>query len=62
MKKTGTIIKENTFIISTFINNYLEITESKLRNHIQQNCDILKDRLNQESILVEITEPKVIFC
>ena len=62
MKKTGTIIKENTFMITTFIDDYIEITKPKLKQHIQHNCNILKEKLNQESILVEVTEPGVIFC
>ena len=49
MRDTGTIVKEFTFIVTTFINN---CTETTLNEHIQYNCNILKDRLNQESILV----------
>lgn len=57
--RLGEITFEHTYIITIFID---ECTESKLREHIQDNCDILKEKLNQESILVEVTEPGVIFC
>lgn len=58
MRDTGIIVKEFTFIVTTFINN---CTEETLSEHIQYNCSILKDRLNQESILVEVTKPEVMF-
>ena len=58
MRDTGAILKEFTFIVTTFINN---CTEETLSEHIQYNCSILKDKLNQESILVEITRPEVMF-
>ena len=49
---------ERSLIVTTFINNCTEVT---LRQHIQHNCSILKDRLNQESILVEISKPEIMF-
>ena len=58
MRNTGIIVKEVTFIVTTFINN---CTETTLNEHIQYNCSILKNRLNQESILVEVTKPEVMF-
>ena len=58
MRDTGIVVKEFTFIVTTFINNCAEKT---LNEHIQYNCNILKDRLNQESILVEVTKPEVMF-
>lgn len=58
MQDTGTVVKEFTFIVTTFID---ECTEIALRQHVQRNCDTLKDKLNQESILVEINEPKTMF-
>lgn len=61
MKNTGTVVKEDTFIVTTFFDDYTEITENKLKQLILQNCNVLKDRLNQESILVKITEPSVMF-
>lgn len=58
----GEITFEHTLIVTTFIDNSTEITEKKLRQLIQNNCDTLKFTLNQESILVEVTEPGVMFC
>ena len=59
MQNNGIIIKENTFILTTFVDDCEEI---QLRKLIQANRNALKNRLNQESILVEVTEPGVIFC
>lgn len=50
--------EELSLIVTTFIDVH---TVAVLRQHVQHNCSILKDRLNQESILVEVTEPKVMF-
>lgn len=61
MRDSGTVVKEDKFIVITFFDDYTEITENKLKQLILQNCNVLKDRLNQESILVEITEPSVMF-
>ena len=58
MRDNGTIVKENSFIVTTFID---ECTEIALRQHVQHNCDTLKDRPNQETILVEITKPEIMF-
>ena len=58
MKDTGIVVKELSFIVTSFINN---CTEETLSQHVQYNCSILKDRLNQETILVEITKPEVMF-
>ena len=58
MQDSGTVVKEDTFIVTSFINN---CTEETLNEHIQYNCNILKNRLNQESILVEVTKPEVMF-
>ncbi len=58
MRDNGTIVKENSFIVTTFID---ECTEIALRRHVQHNCDTLKDRSNQETILVEITKPEIMF-
>ena len=58
MRDTGIVVKEFTFIVTTFINNCAETT---LNEHIQYNCNILKDRFNQESILVEVIKPEVMF-
>ena len=58
MRDSGIVVKEDTFIVTSFINN---CTEETLSEHIQYNSNILKDRLNQESILVEVTKPEVMF-
>lgn len=50
--------EELSLIVTTFIDN---CTETTLRQHVKNNCNILKDRLNQESILVEVTKPEVMF-
>ena len=57
--RLGEITFERSLIVTTFID---ECTETTLKQHLQHNCSILKEKLNQESILVEVTEPKVIFC
>ena len=49
---------ERSLIVTTFID---DCTEATLRQHVQYNCSILKDKLNQEAILVEITRPDVMF-
>lgn len=51
--------EELSLIVTTFIDEYTEVA---LRQHVQHNCNVLKEKLNQESILVEITEQEVIFC
>ena len=58
MRSSKTVVKEETFIVTTFIEVH---TTRELRQHVQHNCTILKDKLNQESILVEVTKPKVMF-
>lgn len=57
--RLGEITIERSLIVTTFID---ECTEAALRQHVQHNCSILKEKLNQESILVEVTEPRIIFC
>ena len=56
--RLGEITFERTLIVTTFID---ECTEATLRQHVQHNCSILKNKLNQESILVEVTRPEVMF-
>lgn len=56
--KNGKITEELSLVVTTFINN---CTETTLKQHVQHNCSILKDKLNQESILVEVTRPEVMF-
>lgn len=57
--RIGEITIERSLIITTFVDNCEEV---QLRKLIQENYNILKLTLNQESILVEVTEPGVIFC
>ena len=47
-----------SLVVTTFID---ECTNVALRMHVQHNCSILKDKLNQESILVEVTKPEMMF-
>lgn len=56
--KLGEVTFERSLIVTTFVD---DCTETILRQHVQHNCSILKDKLNQESILVEITKPEVMF-
>ena len=55
----GEITNEQSLIVTTFIDDCGELFLKKL---IQDNCNVLKCSLNQESILVEVTEPGVMFC
>lgn len=56
--RLGEVTFERSLIVTTFID---ECTDETFRQHIQYNCSILKDKLNQESILVEVTKPEVMF-
>lgn len=58
MQDSGTVVKEDTFIVTAFID---DCTETTLRQYVQNNCSILKNKLNQESILVEVYRPEVMF-
>ncbi len=59
MKDSGTVVKEETFIITTFVeeNNDKELSYYKIYN----NVEIMKDILNQESILTELSKPEIMF-
>lgn len=50
--------EELSLIVTTFIKVY---TVEELTQLVQYNCSILKEALNQESILVEICKPEVMF-
>lgn len=50
--------EELSLIVTTFIDVH---TVEALKQHVQHNCSILKDKLNQESILVEVCKPEVMF-
>lgn len=58
MRSTGTVVRESTFILITFIDVH---TVEELKQYIHHNCNILKHKLNQESILVEATKPEVMY-
>lgn len=58
MQETKEIVKEQTFIVTTFIEAH---TVEELKQYIQHKCSILKETLNQESILVEICKPEIMF-
>lgn len=49
---------ERTLVVTTFIDDCIDII---LKQAIKFNCDTLKEKLNQESILVEIAKPDVVF-
>lgn len=61
MQETGTVVKENTFIITTLVDEDNIKTPSELKIKILNNIETMKDVLNQESILVEIYKPEIIF-
>lgn len=58
MHDTGEMVRENSFIITTFIDDCIDVI---LKQAIKFNCDTLKEKLNQESILVEICKPETMF-
>lgn len=57
MRGSGTVVKEDAFIVTTFV----EDNDVKVLNDLEiyNNVIILQDRLNQESILVEVSKPEV---
>lgn len=59
MQNNGTVVREDTFIVTIFIDgNYdKELSDYKIYN----NVEIMKNILNQESILVEICKPEIMF-
>lgn len=59
MRGSGTVVKEDVFIVTTFIekSNNKGFNEYKINN----NVEIMKSILNQESILVEVSKPEVMF-
>lgn len=58
MQDTGTVVKEDSFIVTTFIKETL--MEQKIFK-IFNNVEIMKNMLNQESIFVEIAKPETMF-
>ena len=56
--RLGETTFERSLVVTTFID---DCTAPTLRQHVQHNCSILKDKLNQETILVEVTKPEVMF-
>lgn len=61
MKDTGRTVKELTFIVTTLVNEDDIGTTNRLKIKILNNVEKMKDVLNQESILVEICKPEIIF-
>lgn len=57
----GIKTEELSLIVTILINDYVDVTGNKLIRHIQHNCSILKEKLNQESILVEVCKPETLF-
>lgn len=59
MQETKEKVEEQAFIITTFVveNDIKAVNNLKIYN----NVETLKDRLNQGSILVEVSEPEVMF-
>lgn len=59
MQHNGTVVKEDTFIVTTFVdeNDDKELSDYKIYN----NVEIMKNILNQESIFVEICNPEIMF-
>ena len=58
VNRLGETTFERSLVVTTFID---DCTEATLKWHIAHNCSILKEKLNQESILVEVTKPEVMF-
>lgn len=56
--RCGEATFEQTLIVTTFVEVH---TVEALKQHVQHNCAILKERLNEESILVEISKPEIMF-
>lgn len=54
----GVTTEELSLIVITFIEVDNVVV---LKQHIQHNCSILKEKLNQESILVEVCKPETLF-
>lgn len=53
---------ETTNVLSLIVTTFIDVHKVEvLKQHVQHNCSILKDKLNQESILVEVTKPEIMF-
>lgn len=61
MKDTGRTVKEFTFIVTTLVDEDDIKTTNRLKIKILNNVEKMKDVLNQETILVEISKPEIIF-
>lgn len=59
MQDSGTVVKEETFIVTTFIEE--SSNEGLDEYKININVEIMKSILSQESILVEVSKPEVMF-
>lgn len=58
INRNNETIEELSLIVTTFIDVH---TVAALKQHVQHNCSILKSKLNQKSILVEICKPEIMF-
>lgn len=61
MKDSGTVIKEDTFIVTTLVDEDDIKTTNKLKIKILNNVETMKDVLNQEAILVEVCKAETLF-
>lgn len=59
MRDSGTVVEEETFIVTTFVEE--SSNEGLDEYKININVEIMKSILNQESILVEVSKPEVMF-
>lgn len=59
MQDSGTVVKEEPFIVTTFVEE--SSNEGLDEYKININVEIMKSILNQESILVEVSKPEVMF-
>lgn len=53
--------EELSLIVTTLVDEDEIQTTNRLKIKILNNVETMKDRLNQESVLVEITRPEVMF-
>ena len=61
MQDAGTVVKEDTFIITTFIETRQLDDVKECCEVVFDNVQVLKNKLNQELILVEVTKPEIMF-
>lgn len=59
--KNNETTEELSLVVTTLVNEDDIETTNRLKIKILNNVETMKDRLNQESILVEVTKPEVMF-